>query len=312
MVFDTRIDNVYVIDTCMFDFPHYQSCYLVEGEEVVLIDTGLPSQLDKVRSGIQKHGFSLNDISRIFLTHCEHPDHAGNVGTFIKENPNLTVYINPVGMEYLTAPSVESENRKKVMLPQMAARFGEQLPVPRSRIQFLKDGEVFDIGNEVKLKIMFTPGHQPSGLVIFDEKSQGLFIDDLVGNYFIDADFSLILTPPRSDVIKTREFLISLLNMPVTRLYLGHFGISKNPEAVIHRALDGIQRIMDIAEQCVREGKPEQIEPKVLASKMPELEKLKNTRGNALYEYTRNELVTHHSTYFAQYYLEQVRNKGYL
>jgi hypothetical protein len=51
-----------------------------------------------------------------------------------------------------------------------------------------------------------------------------------------------------------------------------------------------------LIEQCVREGKPEQIEPRVLASKMPELEKLKNTRGNALYEYTRNELVTHHST----------------
>jgi len=309
MVSDIQVDNVYVIDTNMFGFPHYQSCYLIEGEEVVLIDTGLPSQLDKVRSGIQKHGFSLNDISRIFLTHCEHPDHAGNVGTFIKENPNLTVYINPAGMEYLTDPSIESDNRKKVMLPKMAARFGEQLPVARSRIQFVKDGEVFDIGNEVKLKIVFTSGHQPSGLIIYDEKNHGVFIDDLVGNYFVDADFSLILTPPRSDVIKTRETLLNLLKMPITRLYLGHFGISNNPEAVIRRALEGIQLIMDIAEQCVREGKPEQIEPRVLASKMPELEKLRKPRGEALYEYTRDELITHHSTYFAQYYLERFQNK---
>ena len=305
-----QIDNVYVIDTNMFGFPNYQSCYLVEGEELVLIDTGLPSQMASLYSGIEKHGFSINDISKIFLTHCEHPDHAGNVGTLVQENPDIQVYIHPEGLEYLTEPSIESENRKKVMLPQMAARFGDQLPVPRSRVQFVKDGEVFDIGNEVKLKIMFTPGHQPSGLVILEEKFKGLFIDDLVGNYFSDADFSLILTPPRSDVIKTREILMNLLDMPIPRLYLGHYGISNNPKVVIQRALDGIQRIIDIAEQCVIEGKPEQIEPRVLASKMPELEKLKKTRGNALYEYTKNELITHHSTYFAQYYLEQLRNKG--
>ena len=143
----------------------------------------------------------LVDILRIFLTYCEHPDHTGNVGTFIEENLDLTVYINPVGLEYLTDPSIESENRGKVMLPQMAARFGEQLPVPRSRIQFLEDGEEFDIGSEVKLKIMFTSGHQTGGLIILNEKNKGMFIDALVGNYFIDADFSLVLTPPRSDVI---------------------------------------------------------------------------------------------------------------
>ncbi len=310
MVSDMQIDNVYIIDTNMFGFPNYHSCYLVEGGELVLIDTGLPSQIDSLYSGIRNHGFSINDISKIILTHCEHPDHAGNVGTLVRENPNIKVYIHPEGLEYLTEPSIESENRKKVMLPQMAARFGEQLPVPRSQIEFLEDGEVLDIGNDVKFKIVFTCGHQPSGLVIFEEKSKGLFIDDLVGNYFAYADFSLILTPPRSDVIKSQETLLDLLNKPITRLYLGHFGISNNPETVIHRALDGIQRIIEIAEQCMRETKPEQIEARVLASKMPELEKLKKTRGNSLYEYSKNELITHHSTYFAQYYLNLVQNKS--
>jgi glyoxylase-like metal-dependent hydrolase (beta-lactamase superfamily II) len=295
----------------MFGFPHYQSCYLIEGKEVVLIDTGIPSQIEAVRSGIKKHGFSLKDISRIILTHCEHPDHAGNAGAFVKENPDISVYINPEGLEYLTRPSIESENRKKVMLPQMAARFGEQVPVPASRIRFLRDGEVIDIGNGEKLKIMFTPGHQPSGLVIFEEKYQGLFINDLVGNYFADADFSLILTPPRSDVIKAQEILRQFMKMPLSRLFLGHYGIDTDPKTVISRALDGIQRILDIAAQCVREGKPEQIEPGVLASKMPELEKLKKPRGQALYEYTKNELITHHSTYFAQYYLNHIHSNSH-
>ena len=309
MEFATRADNVYVIDTNMFGFKHYQSSYIVEGKKVALIDTGIPAQVDTVRSRINEHGFSIKDISYIFLTHCEHPDHAGNVGTFVQENPNLKVYINPKGIDYLTAPSIESENRKRVMLPQMAARFGEQVPVPRHRIQFLKDGDVFDIGNGEKLSIMFTPGHQPSGLVIFEEKNQGLFINDLVGNYFADADFALVLTPPRSDVLQAKEALKKLFNMPIKRLYLGHYGIHNNPKEVIQRTLTGIKSIIDIAEQCIKEGKPEEIEPKVLASKMPEVEKLRKTRGEKLYQYTSNELITHHSKYFAEYYLNKIQKQ---
>ena len=310
MVFDTRIENVYVIDTNMFGFPHYQSCYLVEGKEVALIDTGLPSQVDKVRAGIQKHGFSLKDISRIFLTHCEHPDHAGNVGRFVQENPDIQVYIHPEGLEYLTEPSIESENRKKVMLSQMAARFGEQIPVPTSHICFLKNGQTFNLGNNVRLKIMFTSGHQPSGLIIFDEKNNGIFINDLVGNYFVDADFSLLLTPPRSDIIETKKLLQDLMKLQISHFYLGHYGITQNTKEVMERVLEGIKRIMDIAEKCVKEGKPEEIEQRVLDSKMPELKKLILPRGQILYEYTRTELVTHHSAYFAKYYMEKIGNKS--
>ena len=310
MVSDTQIDNVYVIDTNMFGFPNYQSCYLVEGGELVLIDTGLPSQIDSLYSGIEKHGFSVKDISKIILTHCEHPDHAGNVGTLVQENPDIKVYIHPEGLEYLTEPTIESENRKKVMLPQMAARFGEQIPVPSSRIHFLKNGQEFDLGKNVRLRIMFTSGHQPSGLIIFDEKNDGVFIDDLVGNYFADADFSLVLTPPRSDVIETKKTLQHLMKLPISRFYLGHYGITQDPKNVMQRVLEGIERIMSIAAECVKEGKPDDIEKRVLESKIPELKKLIKTRGNALYEYSRNELVTHHSTYFTQYYLERFQNKG--
>jgi glyoxylase-like metal-dependent hydrolase (beta-lactamase superfamily II) len=308
MAFATRADNVYVIDTMMFGFEHYQSSYIIAGEKIALIDTGIPSQLDTVRKNIQKQGFSIGDIACIFLTHCEHPDHAGNVGAFIKENPGIKVYINPSGLEYLTDPSIENENRKKVMLPQMAARFGEQLLVPPASINFLQDGQVFDLGGGEKLRFMFTPGHQPSGLVIFEEKNQGLFINDLVGNYFADIDFSLVLTPPRSDVFKARESLLKFMQMPIKRLYMGHYGISHEPRKVMERTLAGIQKIMDIAEQCVKEGKPEKIEHRVLASKMSEVEKLKK-RSLSLFEYTRDELITHHSKYFAEYYLEKMKSE---
>ena len=150
---------------------------------------------------------------------------------------------------------------------------------------------------------MFSPGHQPSGLVIFEEKNKGLFINDLVGSYFPDADFSLILTPYGADVKRRMEALRSFMKLPITRLFLGHFGIAEKPREVMQRALDGMQRLMDIGAQCVAEGKPEEIAPRVYAIKEPEAKKLMATRGKELYDYIHEELNTHHAEAFAKYYL---------
>jgi glyoxylase-like metal-dependent hydrolase (beta-lactamase superfamily II) len=117
------------------------SAYIVAGKEIALIDTGLPSQIDAVRAGIRAHGFSINDISYIFITHS-HPDHSGNVAPILKENPGAKVYIHPLGVEQLLDPSIELAIRKKALPPKMHAKIGEMQPVPAERIRRLNDGKV--------------------------------------------------------------------------------------------------------------------------------------------------------------------------
>jgi glyoxylase-like metal-dependent hydrolase (beta-lactamase superfamily II) len=232
MKFAERAGNVYLIDAKMFGFEHYCSAYIVEGKEIALVDAGLANQYEALCDGIKKHGFSISDISSIFVTHG-HSDHCGNVAPLLRENPRIKVYIHPAGEKRLTDPAGETAKLKGLLLPKMIARFGEMEPVPSSRITYLHDGDVFDLGNGEKLRIIFAPGHQPSGVVILEEKNMGLFINDLVGNYFEDADVSIILTPYDSDVKQAMESLKKLMDMPVTRLFLGHFGISDNPKKVI-------------------------------------------------------------------------------
>ena len=208
MNFAKQADNVYVIDTNMFGFEHFSSSYIVEGKEIVLIDTGFPKQLNKVRDGIKKHGFSISDISYIFVTHCEHADHCGNVGTFVKENPKIKVHINPIGLKYLTDPSMYNDTTLK-----MSDEFSGQIPVPKSNIELLNDGDVFDIGNGEKLTIIFTPAHQPGGLAIFEEKNKGLFTGDIVGEYLEDADFLQVIISSHGNVLKSIEALEKFMNI---------------------------------------------------------------------------------------------------
>ena len=50
------------------------------------------------------------------------------------------------------------------------------------------------------------------------------------------------------------------------------------------------------------EGKPEEIEIRVLAVKLREAEKLRAARGENVYEHEAGELATSQAKYFAEYY----------
>jgi glyoxylase-like metal-dependent hydrolase (beta-lactamase superfamily II) len=303
-----RADNVYMIDTRMFGFDCFQASYIVAGKEVALIDTGVPTSLETVRAAIKEHGFAIEDITSIFVTHCEHPDHSGNAGMLAQENPKAKVYVHPIGAEYLTNPSIEAAKRKAALPEKMAARFGEMVPVPPSRIEHLSDGDTFDLGNGERLKIIFAPGHQPSGIVILEEKNKGLFINDLPGAYFADADASFIFTPYRSDVKLAMESIIRLMDIPLSKLYLGHFGICSKPKEVLENALEKMQQLLDIGADSKGQCDPQEIANKAMAIRMLEAEKLKGTRGAKVYQYLSQELMPSMSRAFASYYLELHKN----
>jgi hypothetical protein len=102
------------------------------------------------------------------------------------------------------------------------------------------------------------------------------------------------------------ELLKQVTTMPVSRLFLGHFGICSEPRALIQRALEGMQQLMDIGADCMAAGKPDEIEPRVLAVKRLEVEKIR-ARGEDVYEHESKELITHQAKYFAKYYQESYK-----
>ena len=286
--FADRADNVFLIDAGMFGFERYMSAFLVKGEKLALVDTGLPDSLERVKAGINSHGFSVGDIDYIFVTH-EHHDHSGNLGPLLRENPNMQAYIHPLGADWVMDPSQEDANRKKNLSAKMAKRFAPMEPVPASRLNTFNDGDVFDLGDGERLRVVFTPGHQPAGVVIAEEKHKGLFINDLVGNCFADCDFQLILNPPRSNLKVALAFLKQVQGWDVDRLFLGHFGISETPKKLIDGAIASMQEVLDIGARCSEEGGPDRMRQLVYEMKMKEVEKLRS-RGEELYLYMRDEL----------------------
>jgi glyoxylase-like metal-dependent hydrolase (beta-lactamase superfamily II) len=307
MSFVEQLDNIYAIDAKMFGFDKYESIYLVKGKELALIDTGLPRQLEEVRAGIKGKGFAISDISYIFVTHS-HTDHIGNVAPLLRESRGAKVYVHPAGAEDLLDPSIDAVKRKQLLPPKMAARFGDMEPVPPDRIQRLNDGDEFDLGDGEKLKVIFAPGHHPSGIVLFEQKNNGLFINDLVGNYLADAGAHYALNPPNSDHQQAIQSLKKLMEIPVANLYLGHYGIIReNPKQVMSNAIEKMQQLLDIGREYMKAGKADSIADKVYEIMLPELEKLRPVRGEEVYQYATQEHVASQVKLFAKYCQERLR-----
>jgi glyoxylase-like metal-dependent hydrolase (beta-lactamase superfamily II) len=303
-----RLDNIYVLDTKMHGLDYYMSSFLVKGKELALVDTCMPNQFEALRSAINSCGFELSDISRIILTHCEHPDHAGCVTPVLKENPKAKVYVNAIGQKILLDPLKNIDFSKRVS-PELLPRFlkinKDWQPVPQDRIQLVNDGDSIDLGNGEKLKVMFTRSHQPSGMILFESKNNGLFINDLVGNCFLDVDSHYPLSPVESDNIETVAVLKKLLGTDFNYLYLGHYGITDEPRKIISRAIDKLETILDFGKKYMLEGKPELISKRYYEFILPELEKLNVKKYEPVYQYAAKEHIVSQSKLFAAYCKEK-------
>lgn len=306
----SQFNNIYVLDTKMFGLDHYASSFLVKGAELAMVDTGQPKRWEAVRAAINAHGFAVSDISRVYVTHCEHPDHAGNVAAVLRESPDAKVYINPIGKNIMVDP--RAVDWTKLVSPELLPQYMEIVnvwePVPESRIETLEDGQEIDLGNGEILKVMFTPAHQPSGMVIEESTNNGLFINDLVGNCFMDADSHYPLSPTKSDNIETVRVLKELLEKDYSYIYMGHYGISDNPGKIITQAIDKIQAVLDLGKKNTLAGTPELIPEEYLALVYPELEKLKAKRGEPVYKYASGHHIISQGKLFIDYCREHFGN----
>jgi metallo-beta-lactamase class B len=77
------VKNIYLIGNSDITDAKDCSIYLLDLGELVLIDTGAGTSVDKIISNIEKLGLDPKKISTVILTHC-HIDHVGGANQLKK------------------------------------------------------------------------------------------------------------------------------------------------------------------------------------------------------------------------------------
>lgn len=135
------------------------NCYLIgDDKDAILIDPGDDS--DKIVGLIKKRKVK---VAKIVLTHG-HADHIGAV-------PELKKY---------TGAPVLIHSEDAIMLTDAMANLSAVFDVPFATNPadgILKDGDIVSAGS-INLKVLFTPGHTPGGISLYEKDAGVVFTGD--------------------------------------------------------------------------------------------------------------------------------------
>ena len=205
-------------------YKEFIGAYLFSGEKNAIIDVGPTAAIPNLLSALTEAGISPKKIDYIVLTHI-HIDHAGGVGTAIKELSNAKVLAHSHARSHLIDPTMLWKGSLKT-LGDLALKYGPIEAVPEDRIAVAADQMKLDLGRGLALEIHLTPGHAAHHLSIFD-RANGVLIAGEAAGVCIDGAVRLA-TPPPFKLEETLSSIDKLIVLEPQRLCYGHFGCYDN------------------------------------------------------------------------------------
>ena len=221
--------GIHLIDTG-FHRPAFDASYLiVEDGRAAFVDTGTNHAVPRLLEAVRAVGLTLDDVEYVIATHV-HLDHAGGVGSLMRELPRARLVVHPRGAIHLIDPRKLVQGARAVYGDDEFARsYGTIVPVPAARVITTSDGFELTLGRR-PLHFIDTPGHARHHHAIWDEASRGWFTGDTFGLSYreFDSPRGAWLLPTTTPVQFEPEALENSVKRLMDRrpdwLYLTHYG----------------------------------------------------------------------------------------
>lgn len=201
-----------------------ENAYLLMGDTVALVDTGVPTAYKKLKKVLYEKGIKEEDIELILVTH-HHVDHVGNVKR-IKDASGATVIAGAADAPFIEgteeAPLTSDLNRLGRFLKKLPESWMksyqkfEKAPVDRR----VSGGEVIE---ELGLEVVALPGHTPGGIGFVDREGKRAFIGDLVANFLGRPGMPFLMSSENLEQIFESQEKLADLGLEIA--YPGHGSI---------------------------------------------------------------------------------------
>lgn len=136
-------------------------CALLTNNRLILIDTGTQPDASDLLADINKTGYKPSDIENIVITHV-HPDHVGGLAT-LKELSNARVAAHEIEAKFIS--------QRETYTGPPGAEYHKHAGTNVDDL--LKDGQVYE-----GLLVIFTPGHTPGHISLYDKEADLLIAGD--------------------------------------------------------------------------------------------------------------------------------------
>ncbi|MCP3031734.1 MBL fold metallo-hydrolase [Halobacillus sp. A1] len=251
--------RIHLIDGFDLGFPGRTGTYVLNEEQLTLIETGPSLSVPRIIEGLEKLDLDPKDIRYVILTHI-HLDHAGGAGLLLRECPEAKVIVHKKGKRHMADPSRLIDGARAVYGDSFDELFDPVLPIAEEQLLVKGEGDTLEIGSECKLEFYDTPGHANHHLGIYDPVSNGIFTGDTAGIRYHQTEdkgitFYLPSTSPNQfDPEAMKQSIAKFKTLNVDRIYFGHFGMSEEPEAAFDQVLKWIPEFLEAAETAFFNG----------------------------------------------------------
>lgn len=220
---DLRMANVYL---------------LVTGEDLLLVDSGMPGDAKQIDAQMQEQGFAVSALRAIVLTHA-HVDHVGSVPELVRRC-GAQVFAHAQEVPYVE----RTQSLPTASLPRRAMNWLSERLMGRQPAchvdRALEDGETLAaLGG---LQVIHTPGHTPGSICLYQPERQLLFTGDTLFNHNPITGRGSLQLPPSMLILDRdalRASLRRLATLPVQVLCAGH------GKPILEGAGDQIRGLLD-------------------------------------------------------------------
>ncbi|MGG2065539.1 MBL fold metallo-hydrolase [Bacillus sp. S14(2024)] len=201
-----------------------------DNETAILIDTGMPGQLDQIRTAMNDAGVPFEKLKAVIVTHQD-LDHIGSLPEILQAATNqIDVYAHELDKPYiegifpLIKTNPEHMNKEAWASLPKEMQFLYKNP-PKSKVDHsLEDGQLLPYCGGIQ--VIYTPGHTPGHVSLYLKKSKTL----VAGDAMICVDGSL-QGPVQRTTLDMNTALASLqkyLNFDIESVICYHGGICIN------------------------------------------------------------------------------------
>jgi glyoxylase-like metal-dependent hydrolase (beta-lactamase superfamily II) len=244
---DTHLN---AIDHNLLGLPGIGVTYVVQGEETALVETGTSLTVPATLAGLDALGIPRDAVGHIICTHV-HMDHAGGAGYLADALPRSLVYIHTDSIPHLIDPSRLMPGVRRAVGEEAWTLTGDILPTPAERLRPAEALQL-DLGHDVVIEAIPTPGHSPDHVSFWDRRSGGLFLGDAAGLSMPRYDLHFPVTPVPTYNLETHRNTIEMLRkQDIARLYITHHGVHDNVDERLRQSLEKLDQLVAIVHNAL-------------------------------------------------------------
>ena len=250
--------NIYMIDVHGWKHEKTTSSFIIFGEKIAILDPGGYTSGKIVEDFINKNKIDKNLVKYIFVTH-RHNDHSSGASYLVNRLKDAKIYAHPITLENLKDPE-----KINIATRKMYGDYSEDIEiVSEEKMEPIRDGETFELGRDIVIEAIYSPGHTSDHFAIFERSESFLFAGDGIG-LFSPKTKEIIPNsfPPSFKFYTYKEGIKKLIQLNPKITGFSHFGAVSNADST--NILKKSIQVLDEWYDYIKNNKEKELKQKYL------------------------------------------------